>query len=76
LLYEAFEPAEAKRLTDKLEIHHTPRHGSWLNVAEIQLSALGKRLPGRLPDTAAERDAAAAVRERGMGATDGGGVGP
>ena len=33
--YEAFDPAEAKRLTDKLEIHYTPKHGSWLNIAEI-----------------------------------------
>ena len=40
-LYEAFAPAEAKRLADKLEIHHTPKHGSWLNIAECELSALG-----------------------------------
>jgi hypothetical protein len=39
-LYEAFEPAEARRLMEKLEIHHTPKHGSWLNVAEIELSLL------------------------------------
>lgn len=39
-LYEAFEPAEAKRLADKLEIHYTPKHGSWLNVAEIMLHLL------------------------------------
>ena len=36
-LYEAFPPAEAKRLADRLEIHYTPRHGSWLNMAEIEL---------------------------------------
>ena len=42
-LYEAFEPAEAKRIADRLEIHHTPKHGSWLNVAEVELSVLGKR---------------------------------
>jgi hypothetical protein len=41
--YEAFEPAEAKRLTDKLEIHDTPKHGSWLNIAEIELSALSRQ---------------------------------
>jgi len=35
-LYEAFAPAEAKRLADKLEIHYTPKHGSWLNMAEIE----------------------------------------
>ena len=39
-LYEAFPPAEAKRLADKLEIHHTPKHGSWLNMAEIELGIL------------------------------------
>jgi hypothetical protein len=37
-LYEVFPPAEAKRLADKLEIHYTPKHGSWLNIAEIELS--------------------------------------
>ena len=52
-LYEAFTPQEAKRLADRLEIHHTPKHGSWLNVAEVELSALGKRLPPRVPDAAA-----------------------
>jgi hypothetical protein len=39
-LYEAFEPKEAKRLANKLEIHYTPKHGSWLNMAEIELSVL------------------------------------
>ena len=42
-LYEAFEPAEAKRLADKLEIHYTPKHGSWLNMAEIELSILARQ---------------------------------
>ena len=51
-LYEAFEPAEAKRIADKLEIHYTPKHGSWLNMAEIELSVLGRRLPRRLSDAA------------------------
>jgi hypothetical protein len=37
-LYEAFSPADAKRLADRLEIHYTPKHGSWLNMAEIELS--------------------------------------
>ncbi len=50
-LYEAFEPAEAKRLWDKLEVHYTPKHGSWLNVAEIELSVLSRQcLDRRLPD--------------------------
>ena len=45
-LYEAFPPAEAKRLADKLEIHYTPKHGSWLNMAEIELSVLRRRPRG------------------------------
>jgi hypothetical protein len=39
-LYEAFEPAEARRLVERFEVHHTPKHGSWLNIAEIFLSTL------------------------------------
>ena len=42
-LYEAFEPEEAFALAQRLEIHHTPRHGSWLNIAEIELSALTRQ---------------------------------
>jgi len=50
-LYAAFPPAEAKRLADKLELHYTPKHGSWLNMAEIELHALaGQCLDRRLPD--------------------------
>jgi len=50
-LYEAFAPAEAKRIADKLEIHHTPKHGSWLNIAEIELSVLSRQcLDQRIPD--------------------------
>lgn len=41
--YEVFEPAEARRLTEKLEIHYTPKHGSWLNMAEIELSVLARQ---------------------------------
>lgn len=49
-LYEAFAPAEARRLADKLEIHYTPKHGSWLNMAETELSTLGKQcLNRRIP---------------------------
>jgi hypothetical protein len=51
-LYEAFPPAQARTIADKLEIHHTPKHGSWLNVAEIELSVLGKRLKQRVGDKA------------------------
>ncbi len=42
-LYEAFGAAEAKRLADKLEIHYTPKHGSWLNMAEIELGVLSRQ---------------------------------
>ena len=50
-LYEAFDPTEAKRLAEKLEIHYTPKHGSWLNMAEIELSVLSRQcLDRRVPD--------------------------
>jgi hypothetical protein len=50
-LYEAFPPTEARRLAQKLEIHYTPKHGSWLNIAEIELAALTKQcLNRRIPD--------------------------
>jgi hypothetical protein len=42
-LYEAFEPAEAKRIADKLEIHYTPKHGSWLNMAELEISVMARQ---------------------------------
>ena len=42
-LYEAFEPATARRFAEKLEIHYTPKHGSWLNMAEIELSVLSRQ---------------------------------
>ncbi len=65
-LYEAFPPAEAKRLADKLEIHYTPKHGSWLNMAEIELSVLAEQcLDRRLPDRPTlEREVAAWEAER------------
>ena len=50
-LYEAFEPAMARRLAEKLEIHYTPKHGSWLNIAESELSVLTRQcLNKRTPD--------------------------
>ncbi len=50
-LYEAFEPAKAFALAQRLEIHHTPKHGSWLNIAEIELSALTRQcLDRRIAD--------------------------
>ena len=49
-LYEAFGPEEAGRIWDRLEIHHTPKHGSWLNMAEIELSVLNNHgLKDRIP---------------------------
>lgn len=42
-LYEAFEPSQARRLAEKLEIHYTPKHGSWLDMAEIELSILSRQ---------------------------------
>lgn len=51
--YEAFEPEEAHRLANRFEFHYTPKHGSWLNIAEIELSALGRQcLKRRIPDKA------------------------
>lgn len=51
-LYEAFPPEEARMLARRLEIHHTPKHGSWLNIAESELSALTKQcLDRRIPDS-------------------------
>ena len=64
----AFAPAEAKRLADKLELHYTPKHGSWLNMAEIELAVLSQQcLDRRLADRATlEREVAAwqAARNR------------
>jgi len=45
-LYERFSPREAFEIAQKLEIHYTPKHGSWLNIAEIELSALGRQCLG------------------------------
>ena len=47
-LYEAFEPAEARRISERLEIHYTPKHGSWLNMAEIEIGALSRQCLDRL----------------------------
>jgi hypothetical protein len=49
-LYEAFEPAEAKRLADRFEFHYTPKHGSWLDMAEIELGILGRQCLSRRID--------------------------
>jgi len=64
-LYEAFAPAEARRLAEKLEIHHTPKHGSWLNMAEIELSVLSRQcLDQRLDNQATLRQEVNAWQER------------
>ncbi len=70
-LYQAFPPAEAKRLADRLEIHYTPKHGSWLNMAEIELSVLARQcLNRRLGDRATmEREVAAWTTARNAAAT-------
>jgi hypothetical protein len=60
-LYEAFAPEEARRLARRLEIHYTPKHGSWLNIAEIELSALnGQCLNRRIPSIEVMRKEVAA----------------
>jgi len=60
-LYEAFEPAEARRIIERFEWHFTPKHGSWLNLAESELAVLGRQcLARRIPDAkslAVEADA-------------------
>ena len=64
-LYEAFEPAEARRIARKLELHYTPKHGSWLNMAEIELSVLQHQcLDRRIPDEATLKREIAAWEEQ------------
>jgi len=65
-LYDAFEPAEARRLVEKLEFHYTPKHGSWLNMAEIELSILQRQcLNRRIADEATlKREVAAWEQQR------------
>jgi hypothetical protein len=65
-LYEAFEPAEARRLVGRFEWHHTPKHGSWLNVAECELSVVARQcLDRRIPDMETlKREVAAWERAR------------
>ena len=64
-LYESFVPQEAKRLADRLDIRYTPKHGSWLNIAEIELSVLTKQcLSRRIPDIETFRDETASWANR------------
>jgi hypothetical protein len=67
-LYEAFPAGEAHRLARRLEIHHTPRNGSWLNVAEIELSVLGRQCLDRRISSEAELDSECAAWERARNA--------
>ena len=63
-LYKAFPPEQAKRILDKLDIHYTPRHGSWLNMAEIELSILSRQcLDRRIPDQETLKQEIAAWQE-------------
>ena len=65
-LYETFPAAEARRIAKRLEFHYTPKHGSWLNMAEIEFSVLARScLKQRLPDAESlQREVGASVRER------------
>jgi len=68
-LYEAFAPVEARRIAEKLEIHYTPKHGSWLNMAEIELSVLSRQcLKRRIPDQPTLRHEVAAWESQRNGA--------
>jgi hypothetical protein len=65
VLYEVFDPSEARRIARKLEIHHTPKHGSWLDMAEIELAVLsGQCLDRRIADIASVRREIAAWERR------------
>ena len=64
-LYEVFEPSKARRLLDRLQIHYTPKHGSWLNMAEIELGVLSRQcLDRRVPDKATLATEVAAWQHR------------
>ncbi len=65
-LYEAYEPEEARRILKKLEFHYTPKHGSWLNMVEVEISVLSEQcLDRRIPDNATvKQEVAAWEKER------------
>ncbi len=64
-LYDAFEPSEARRIAERLEIHYTPKHGSWLNMAEIEIGVLARQcLNRRIPDQDALRRESKAWQDR------------
>jgi hypothetical protein len=70
-LYEAFTPAEARRLAERIEWHYTPKHGSWLNMAEIDVECAGAAVPG--PPGTGHRDVDARGGRLGAAAQRGGG---
>lgn len=70
-LYQAFPPEEARRIVEKLEIHYTPKHGSWLNMAEIEFSVLSKQcLNRRIPDQETLRHEVTAWQDKRNSATN------
>ena len=55
-LYQAFEPAEARRIAQRLEVHYTPKHSSWLDMAKIEIGVMARQcLDRRIPDQSALR---------------------
>ena len=62
-LYESFEPAEAHRIAGKLAFHYTPKHGSWLNMAEIEFSVILRKLGPRVPDEETLKRKARAIED-------------
>ena len=71
-LYEAFEPVEARRLAERLEIHYTPKHGSWLNMAEIELSILSRQCMNDYFESIEELTTAIAAWESSRNETESG----
>jgi hypothetical protein len=63
-LYATFSPTEAQRIRKKLEFHYTPKHGSWLNMAEIELSVYSRQLNKHIPDEETLAFEAQALTER------------
>lgn len=70
--YEAFEPVEARRLAERLEIHKTPKHGSWLNMAEIELSVLSRQCMNDYVKSIEELTSAIAAWESSRNETESG----
>ena len=62
--YEAFEPTEARRLAEKLEIHYTPKHGNWLNMAEIEIGVLSRQCLSKYIESKGQMIAEVAVWEQ------------